>query len=260
MNKYDQDEEGVEGSNCYICKQIFVIPRYTFENFVIYSENSFAHAACLEVAKNPGKEYNPLFIHGNVGMGKTHLLCAIGNHLLTHGIFAPSRICCISAESFTMELINAIRHKELDSFRQTFRSVDILLMSSIQFLAGKERTVTELIHTFDTLYDEKKQIVFECDLAPGDITYMPEGLKSRFQWGLIAGIGVPDYAAKSEIVRQKAGIEGIDLPDAVIEFIAHTCQGSIRALEGTVIKLAAYSRLFNVPITIDGVTRLLKDE
>lgn len=265
---YCQGEHGIssgeEGGLCIACSEISgpipgihtVNPRYTFDNFVVYPGNSFAHAACLEVAKNPGKRYNPLFIHGGVGLGKTHLLDAIGNYLLTHGTIASSRICCITAERFTSGLINAIRYETLDSFRRTFRSVDIFMMSAIQFLAGKERITAELLHTFETLYDGKKQMVFECDIAPGDITYLPESLRSRFESGLVADIAEPDFTARVEIVRQKAAIEEIDLPDDVTEFIAHNCQGSIRALEGAVIKLAAYSRLCNVPITLDSATKL----
>ena len=237
-----------------------VNPKYTFDNFVVYTGNSFAHDACLAVARNPGKEYNPLFIHGGVGSGKTHLSNAIGNYLLEHGMFAPSRICHITAERFTSELITAIRHERLGYFKKTFRSVDVLLISDIQFLAGKERTTAELLYTFNTLYDEMKQIVLECDSAPDEIPYFPESLRSRFESGLVVDIGEPDFAARVEILRQKAGIERIDLPDDVAQFIAHTCQSSIRALEGAVVRIGAYSELYNVPITLDGVTKLFAEE
>lgn len=256
---------GEDGGLCIVCSMTAgaildvhtIKPRYTFESFVVYLGNSFAHAACLEVAKSPGKAYNPLFIHGEVGLGKTHLLYAIGNYLLEHGMFPPSRICSMTAEHFTNELINAIRYETLDSFRNTFRNVDILLMSAIQYLAGKERTTAELLHTFDTLYDRKKQMVFECDTSPAEITYFPESLRSRFESCLVVDIKEPDFNAKVQILRQKAEFEGIDLPDDVAQFIARTSGRSIRALEGAMIKIGAYSRLYNAPITLDGITKLI---
>ncbi|HOE17576.1 MAG TPA: chromosomal replication initiator protein DnaA [Syntrophorhabdaceae bacterium] len=229
--------------------------RYTFENFVVGSSNQFANAACLAVSTNPGKTYNPLFIYGGVGLGKTHLLNAIGNFLVRHGGINPERICYITAESFTNELINSIRYEKMDEFRNRFRKMDILLIDDIQFIAGKERTQAEFFHTFNTLYDNMKQIVVTSDKFPRDIENFEERLRSRFEWGLVADIQSPDIETKVAILNKKAECEGIDLPLDVAFFIASNSEDSIRSLEGSLIRVGAFASLNRVPINID----LVKD-
>ena len=230
-------------------------PRYTFENFVVGSSNQFANAACLAVSTNPGKTYNPLFIYGGVGLGKTHLLNAVGNFVVKHGTINPERICYITAETFTNELINSIRFEKMDDFRNRFRKMDIILIDDIQFIAGKERTQAEFFHTFNTLYDNMKQIVVTSDKFPRDIENFEERLKSRFEWGLVADIQLPDIETKVAILNKKAEQEKIDLPLDVAFFIATNSENSIRSLEGTLIRVGAYASLNNTPITMDLVKR-----
>ncbi|MEN6617107.1 MAG: chromosomal replication initiator protein DnaA [Syntrophorhabdus sp.] len=232
-------------------------PRYTFENFVVGSSNQFANAACLAVSTNPGKTYNPLFIYGGVGLGKTHLLNAVGNFLVKHGTTNPERICYITAETFTNELINSIRFEKMDDFRNRFRKMDILLIDDIQFIAGKERTQAEFFHTFNTLYDNMKQIVVTSDKFPRDIENFEERLKSRFEWGLVADIQSPDIETKVAILNKKAEQEKIDLPLDVAFFIATNSKDSIRALEGTLIRVGAYASLNKTPITTDLVKQIM---
>jgi chromosomal replication initiator protein len=226
-------------------------PKYTFESFVVGSSNQFANAACLAVATNPGKTYNPLFIYGGVGLGKTHLLNAIGNFLLGHGNVSPDRICYITAETFTNELINSIRFEKMDGFRNRFRKMDVILIDDIQFIAGKERTQAEFFHTFNTLYDNMKQIVVTSDKFPRDIENFEERLKSRFEWGLVADIQSPDIETKVAILNKKAESEKIDLPLDVAFFIASNSDDSVRSLEGTLIRVGAYASLGGANITID---------
>ncbi len=232
-------------------------PRYTFENFVVGSSNQFANAACLAVSTNPGKTYNPLFIYGGVGLGKTHLLNAVGNFVVKHGTINPERICYITAETFTNELINSIRFEKMDDFRNRFRKMDIILIDDIQFIAGKERTQAEFFHTFNTLYDNMKQIVVTSDKFPRDIENFEERLKSRFEWGLVADIQLPDIETKVAILNKKAEQEKIDLPLDVAFFIATNSEDSIRALEGTLIRVGAYASLNNTPITTDLVKQIM---
>lgn len=231
--------------------------RYTFENFVVGSSNQFANAACLAVATNPGKTYNPLFIYGGVGLGKTHLLNAIGNFLIKHDNVNPERICYITAESFTNELINSIRYEKMEEFRNRFRKMDMLLIDDIQFIAGKERTQAEFFHTFNTLYDNMKQIVVTSDKFPRDIENFEERLKSRFEWGLVADIQSPDIETKVAILNKKAEIEGINLPLDVAFFIASNSEDSIRSLEGSLIRIGAFASLNKVAITIDLVKEVI---
>ena len=228
-------------------------PKYTFENFVVGASNQFANAACLAVATNPGKTYNPLFVYGGVGLGKTHLLNAIANFLIKHKIISVDRICYITAEAFTNELINAIRlgFEKIEEFRSRFRKMDVLLIDDIQFIAGKERTQEEFFHTFNTLYDNMKQIVVTSDKFPRDIENFEERLRSRFEWGLIADIQSPDIETRVAILNKKAEIEKINLPLDVAFFIASNAEDSVRYLEGALIRIGAYSSLNNVPITID---------
>ncbi len=231
--------------------------RYTFESFVVGSSNQFANAACLAVATNPGKTYNPLFIYGGVGLGKTHLLNAIGNFLVSHGDINPDRICYITAESFTNELINSIRYEKMEEFRNRFRKMDILLIDDIQFIAGKERTQAEFFHTFNTLYDNMKQIVVTSDKFPRDIENFEERLKSRFEWGLVADIQSPDIETKVAILNKKAEQEGIVLPLDVAFFIASNSEDSIRSLEGSLIRVGAFASLNNVNISVDLVKEVI---
>lgn len=215
--------------------------KYTFETFVVGSSNQFAHAAALAVADSPSKTYNPLYIYGGVGLGKTHLMCAIGHRIKQQ--YRHLRLCYISAERFMNELINAIRYDQTMSFRERYRSIDILLIDDIQFIAGKERTQEEFFHTFNALYDGQKQIVISSDCAPKDIPTLEERLHSRFEWGLIADIQPPDLETKVAILRKKAENEGLVLPDNVALFIASKIKSNIRELEGSLVRLTALSSL-----------------
>lgn len=239
-------------------------PKYTFENFVVGASNQFANAASLAVTTNPGKTYNPLFIYGGVGLGKTHLLNAIGNFLLGHGKTNTDRICYITAEAFTNELINSLRYQRMEDFRNRFRKMDVLLIDDIQFIAGKERTQEEFFHTFNTLYDNMKQIVVTSDKFPRDIENFEERLRSRFEWGLIADIQSPDTETKVAILNKKAEIENIALPLDVAFFIASNAEDSVRSLEGALIRIGAFASLNNVPVTIglakEVVGHILRDK
>jgi chromosomal replication initiator protein len=226
-------------------------PKYTFESFVVGSSNQFANAACLAVANNPGKVYNPLFVYGGVGLGKTHLLNGIGNFLLRNGSIRPARICFITAEEFTNDLINSLRYEKMDDFRNRFRKMDVLLIDDIQFIAGKERTQAEFFHTFNALYDNAKQIVVTSDKFPRDIINFEERLRSRFEWGLIADIQPPDLETKVAILNKKAELENIHLPQDVAFYLATNIEDNVRVLEGSLIRLSAFASLHNIPIGID---------
>lgn len=226
-------------------------PRYTFENFVVGSNNQFANAAALAVANNPGKTYNPLFIYGGVGLGKTHLLNAIGNFLLKQGTFDPDKICYITAEVFTNELINALRFQRMDEFRNRFRRMKVLLVDDIQFIAGKERTQEEFFHTFNALYEGMKQIVVTSDKFPRDLENIEDRLKSRFEWGLIADIQPPDIETKVAILNKKAEEENIELPFDVAFYIASHTDDSVRSLEGCLKRLSLYAKLKGESINLD---------
>jgi chromosomal replication initiator protein len=226
-------------------------PRYTFENFVVGSSNQFANAACLAVATNPGKTYNPLFVYGGVGLGKTHLLNAIGNFLQKHGSINADRVCYITAEVFTNDLINSIRYEKMEDFRNRFRKMDVLLIDDVQFIAGKERTQAEFFHTFNALHENMKQIVVTSDKFPGDIENFEERLRSRFEWGLIADIQPPDIETRVAILNKKAELENMGLPLDVAFYIASNVEDSVRSLEGSLIRIGAFASLNGVPITID---------
>jgi chromosomal replication initiator protein len=222
-------------------------PKYTFQTFVVGSCNQFAHAASLAVAEAPGKTYNPLYIYGGVGLGKTHLMHAAGHAIKENN--RHLRLSYISAEKFMNELINAIRYDKTQTFREKYRSIDVLLMDDIQFMAGKERTQEEFFHTFNALYDGQKQIVISSDCPPREIPTLEERLHSRFEWGLIADMEPPDLETKVAILKRKADLDGVTLPDDVAFFIAGKVKSNIRELEGSLVRLVAISSLRGLPIS-----------
>jgi chromosomal replication initiator protein len=222
-------------------------PKYKFDTFVIGACNQFAHAACLGAAENPGKTYNPLFIYGGVGLGKTHLMQAIGHSIKERN--KHLRVGYMSAEKFMNELINAIRYDKTQNFRDKYRSIDVLLMDDVQFMAGKERTQEEFFHTFNTLHNDQKQIVITADCPPREIPMLTERLNSRFEWGLIADIEPPDLETKVAILKRKADLDGFNLPDDVAFFIASKVRSNIRELEGSLVRLVAISSLRGLPIS-----------
>jgi chromosomal replication initiator protein len=222
-------------------------PKYTFEKFVVGSSNQFAHAASLAAAETPGKTYNPLFIYGGVGLGKTHLMHAIGHSIKERD--RHLRVSYITSEKFMNELINAIRYDKTQSFRDKYRSIDVLLMDDIQFMAGKERTQEEFFHTFNTLHNDQKQIVISSDCPPRDIPTLQERLHSRFEWGLIADIEPPDLETKVAILKRKADLDGIELADDIAIYMASNIRSNVRELEGSLVRLVAISSLRGVPIS-----------
>jgi chromosomal replication initiator protein len=235
-------------------------PKYTFDHFVVGASNQFANAACLAVANLPAKNYNPLFIYGGVGLGKTHLLHAIGNHIVLHRILPDvKKVCYLSSEEFTNELINSLRYEKMEEFRNKFRRMDILLIDDIQFIAGKERTQAEFFHTFNSLYEARKQIVVTSDKFPKDIPNFEERLRSRFEWGLIADIQPPDIETKVAILRKKAEVENISIPNDVAFFIASQIDSNIRVLEGSLIRIGAFASLTKTPIDIQLAKEVLKN-
>ncbi|MBS1794595.1 MAG: chromosomal replication initiator protein DnaA [Acidobacteria bacterium] len=222
-------------------------PKYTFDKFVVGACNQFAHAAALGAAESPGKTYNPLFIYGGVGLGKTHLMHAIGHSIKERN--RHLRVAYITSEKFMNELINAIRYDKTQTFREKYRSIDVLLMDDVQFMAGKERTQEEFFHTFNTLHNDQKQIVISSDCPPREIPTLEERLHSRFEWGLIADIEPPDLETKVAILKRKADLDGVALPDDIAFFIASKVRSNIRELEGSLVRLVAISSLRGMPIS-----------
>lgn len=231
--------------------------KYKFDTFVVGSCNQFAHAASLAVVDMPAKTYNPLYLYGGVGLGKTHLMHAIGHAIQSRN--DRLRLTYISSERFMNELINAIRYDQTIKFRDRYRNIDVLLIDDIQFLAGKERTQEEFFHTFNALYDSQKQIIISSDCPPREIPTLEERLHSRFEWGLIADIQPPDLETKVAILKRKAELERIDLPDDVAMFIAGKIKSNIRELEGSLVRLLAYASLKGLPIDIDLAKDILRN-
>jgi chromosomal replication initiator protein len=232
-------------------------PRYTFDTFIVGSSNQFAHAACRAVAEAPSRSYNPLFIYGGVGLGKTHLMHAVGQYVVQHN--RSLRLTYISSERFMNEMINAVRYDRVLDFRERYRSVDVLLVDDIQFLAGKEGTQTEFFHTFNALYDSQKQIVLSSDCPPHEIPALEERLRSRFEWGLIADIQSPDLETKVAILKKKAETEAVPLPDNVAMYIAGKIKSNIRELEGSLIRLIAYASLTGQELSLSLAQEVLKN-
>ena len=231
--------------------------RYTFERFVVGSANQFAHAAAYAVAQQPSFAHNPLYIYGGTGLGKTHLLQAIGNHLSQWG--TNLRIKYVTAETFVNEMINSIRFEKTQDFKERYRTVDVLLIDDIQFLAGKERTQEEFFHTFNTLYHAQKQIVLTSDCAPRDIPTLEERLRGRFEWGLTADIQPPDLETKIAILNKKAAANGIDFPSDVALFIASKIKSNVRELEGALSRVCAFAEVTGREITLELAREILKD-
>src|SRR5687767_11851783 len=232
-------------------------PRYSFDTFIVGSSNQFAHAACRAVAEAPSRSYNPLFIYGGVGLGKTHLMHAVGHYVLHHD--ASLKLTYISSERFMNEMINAVRYDRILDFRERYRSVDVLLVDDIQFVSGKEGTQTEFFHTFNALYDAQKQIVLSSDRPPHQIPALEERLRSRFEWGLIADIQPPDLETKVAILKRKAEAESVPLADNVAMYIAGRIKSNIRELEGSLIRLIAYASLTGREISLELTQDVLKN-
>jgi chromosomal replication initiator protein len=236
---------------------IYLNPKYTFEKFVVGPSNQFAHAAAMRAGENPGAAYNPLFIYGGVGLGKTHIINAMGNAMVDKN---PGMIVCyVSAEQFTNEVIAAIRHEKMGEFKEKYRNVDALLVDDIQFIAGKDRTQEEFFHTFNSLYEKQRQIVISSDRAPMEIADITDRLRSRFSMGLIADIQPPEIETKVAILLKKADIERMTIPEDVAYFIASKIKSNIRELEGCLIKLGAHSSLTGMPIDMNMAKTVLKD-
>ena len=232
-------------------------PKYTFDSFVIGNSNRFAHAASLAVAESPAKAYNPIFIYGGVGLGKTHLMHAIGHYILQNN--PNAKVEYVSSEKFTNELINSIKDDTNEDFRNKYRNVDVLLIDDIQFIAGKERTQEEFFHTFNTLHDANKQIILSSDRPPKEIPTLEDRLRSRFEWGLIADIQVPDFETRMAILKKKADVENLNVANEVMVYIATKIKSNIRELEGALIRIMAYSSLTNREISVDLASEALKD-
>ena len=230
---------------------------YTFDRFVVGSSNKFAHAAAVAVAENPGKSYNPLYIYGESGLGKTHLLYAIAHHI--HDARPDFKIVYIKGDAFTNELIQAIRDNKNQEFREKYRSADVFLMDDVQFVAGRASTQEEMFHTFNTLYEAKRQIVFTADRPPKEMLRLDDRLRTRFEWGLPVDIQPPDYETRVAIIKTKAIRRGMNLPDPVLQYIAENITSNVRQIEGTVNKILAFQELMGESVDVDTVTRAVRD-
>jgi len=258
LNKNTQQKlEGIEKTFSHHEKALNLNPRFLFENFVVGPSNRFAFAAAQAVAENPAKSYNPFFIYGPVGLGKTHLLQAISHEAQRRN--PDLKICYLSSEQFTNELINSIRHHSAEAFRQKYRHVDVLLIDDIHFIAGKTSTQEEFFHTFNTLHDHHKQIIICSDRPPKEINNLEERLVSRFAWGLITDIQPPDYETRVAILRKKLELEAVAVPNDVVLFIGQEIKTNIRELEGALIRVVAYALLEEKPISLNLAKQVLKD-
>ena len=255
INDYKKDSEA--NSAEIESNKLTLNPKYTFETFVIGNNNRFAHAAALAVGNEPGNSYNPLFIYGGVGLGKTHLMHAIGNRILENNKYA--NVLYVTSEKFTNQLINAIKDNKNEAFRNRYRTIDVLLIDDIQFIAGKERIQEEFFHTFNTLYENRKQIIISSDKPPRDIPFLEDRLKSRFEWGLLADISCPDYETRLAILRKKAQDENIVIDDFILSNIANKIDSNIRELEGVFNKIVARASLTHSPITIELAENIINE-
>ncbi|MFP4370671.1 MAG: chromosomal replication initiator protein DnaA [Halanaerobium sp.] len=253
VNEKEEENNNIESE----LKQNGFNPKYTFDTFVVGNSNRFAHAASLAVAEAPAKAYNPLFIYGDVGLGKTHLMQAIAHFILKNN--PDYKVVYVSSETFTNELINSIKDDSTVDFRDKYRNIDILLVDDIQFLAGKERTQEEFFHTFNTLHESNRQLIISSDRPPKEIPTLEERLRSRFEWGLITDIQKPDLETRIAILRKKADIENLTIPNEVVIYIANKIQSNIRELEGALVKVIAYSSLVDREIDVDLAREALKD-
>ncbi len=240
-----------------IAKELLFNPNNTFDTFVVGNNNTFAHAAALAVAQQPGKSYNPLFLYGGVGLGKTHLLHAIGQHVAKHR--KGARVTYVSTEKFTNEFIDAIQNNQLVRFRRRYRQSDVFLMDDIQFLAGKERIQEEFFHTFNTLHEAHKQIVLTCDRPASEIQNLEQRLVSRFEWGLVTDLQPPDVETRLAILRKKERSMGVTLPDDVMNFLAERIRTNIRRLEGALVRVTSYAALTGKKLTIEVIEGLLRE-
>ena len=232
-------------------------PKYTFETFVVGNNNRFAHAAALAVGNEPSKSYNPLFLYGGVGLGKTHLMHAIGNRIIENN--KNANVLYVTSEKFTNQLINAIKDNKNEVFRNKYRNIDVLLIDDIQFIAGKERVQEEFFHTFNSLYEDGNQIIISSDKPPRDIPFLEDRLKSRFEWGLLADISCPDYETRLAILRKKAQDEGVVIEDFILSNIANKIDSNIRELEGVFNKIVARASLTHSPITIELAENIINE-
>lgn len=246
-----------QSTTSYVNPNSNLNPKYTFDTFVVGNNNRFAHAAALAVAEAPAKSYNPLFVYGGSGLGKTHLMHAIGNEVLKNN--KTLNVLYVDSEKFTNQLINAIKDSKTEQFKNKYRNIDVLLIDDIQFIAGKERIQEEFFHTFNALHESGKQIVISSDRPPKDINFLEDRLKSRFEWGLIADISNPDYETRLAILRKKAQLDNIIIDDDILSNIATKIDSNIRELEGTLNKLIAKASLINSPITMEMAEKAIND-
>lgn len=245
------------GTNAEVVRDHGFNPKNTFENFVVGSNNSFAHAAAIAVAQSPGQSYNPLFVYGGVGLGKTHLLHAIGLHVVNRR--KGARVAYVTSERFTNEYIDAIQNNQLVRFRKRYRQTDVILIDDIQFLAGKERIQEEFFHTFNALHEAHKQIVLTCDRPAGEIQNLEQRLVSRFEWGLVTDLQPPDVETRVAILRKKANALGANLPEEILNFIAQRIRANVRRLEGALIRVASFASLTGHPLTVEVAEGLLRE-